>query len=148
MAFNLMRFMKILFLLVSVFICTKVSAQAQADIASMDVKFKPHIKSSNPADTLYPTTDVIFLLTLSDTSKINKVHIKAGKTSGSNDFFNYSFKVEDKTNHPAAVSCTRTGNTIEVIVMNRTMNANYYYEVVNEDKTGKLSLPRTYHYKK
>ena len=136
----------LLSLLSFLLICTCV--QAQADISSMEVKFRPHIKSSNPADTMNPTTDVMFLLVLNDTSKINKVHIKAGKTSGAEDFFNYSFKVDDKTNLPPDVSCKRTGNTIEVIVLNRTMNANYYYEAVNEDKTGKLSLPKTHHYNK
>ena len=80
-------------------------AQAQSDIVSMQMSFKAHIKSSNPADTLYPTSDIIFLLTMGDTSKINKVHIKAGKTEGAGDFFNYSFKVKDSKNFPAGVLC-------------------------------------------
>lgn len=148
MVFNLKALMKkVFFFLLILFIGSGVYAQSQADITSMDVKFKPHIKSSNPADTLYPTTDVIILLTISDTSKMNKVHIKAGKTQGASDFFNYSIKVGDK-NLPSGISCKWIGSIIEIILMNRTMNANYYYEVVSESNDGKFSLPQTYIYKK
>lgn len=118
------------------------------DIVSMEVTYKSHIKLSNPSDTLNPTSDIVYTVLVSDTAKVTKIAINAGKAKEGKDIFNFSFKLDEKkVDLPARISYLRIGNTLIVTVADVPLYADYYYQVNVEDKSGKVLDSQTYHYK-
>src|ERR1051325_11022183 len=145
-SFGKLRIKKAYMLFLFSFICCRISYSQSLSVVSFRAWSKPFLERSN--DTLGSATsadslEYFFEIVVSDSSSVDKIHLKVGTTSGGSDILNGVFPFKSEANSPINGTVYERAYSLVVIRIKRPNNNGntIYSELKLEDAQGGLTDP-------
>ena len=115
-----------------------IKAQPRSTVLDLQVKTEGVAEKSAPLDSVF---EVTYVITLSDTVDVHKIHVRMGTTKQGKEVFSGSFVFDRETEVPEGSAYRREINKLFLTLTEYPLEQRYFHWVQLEDHNGQRSKP-------